>query len=428
MSGQNSLFTNSGSLNVVYSKGAAADDASFTLQNNFSTRAIVGLLANDDLTFKVSPDGSNFFDVLVALAADGDVTNLDVRANTFQIRDNTDRTKVAQFVASGITTGTTRSYTLPNANATLAHLGNSSQTFTGTTTVSGTFTASGATTSLGTSTAASTANVGTGATLSGNTKTVNVGTAGVSGSTTNVNIGSAVAGALGTITHNLMAVFNLGLRLLGLTSDPGSPTDGDIWYNSTDARLKARINGRTMTVADDELPYLVPETGRYFTPTSGHGTTTATVAGVADRMNIYPFVPKFDFTCDQLGINVTTAVGSSNAKIVVYDSDLNNRPDGRITETGDLDCSTTGVKTATVSIAFKKGKQYWLGVRTNSTQTISAFQPYTMPNLDMTAIATTQPKTLERTLTYATAAPATWGYVATEAATTNAPAIWLRTA
>jgi hypothetical protein len=60
VSGQNSLFTNSGSLNVVYSKGAVGDDASFTLQTNFSTRALLGLLANNDFTLKVSPDGSTF--------------------------------------------------------------------------------------------------------------------------------------------------------------------------------------------------------------------------------------------------------------------------------------------------------------------------------------------------------------------------------
>ena len=41
-----------------------------------------------------------------------------------------------------------------------------------------------------------------GATLSGSTKTVNIGTAGVSGSTTNIAIGSAVAGALGSLTIN----------------------------------------------------------------------------------------------------------------------------------------------------------------------------------------------------------------------------------
>jgi hypothetical protein len=59
---------------------------------------------------------------------------------------------------------------------------------------------------LGTSTGTGTTNLATGATLSGNTKTVNIGTAGVAGSTTNLTIGSAVAGALGTLTINSPSV------------------------------------------------------------------------------------------------------------------------------------------------------------------------------------------------------------------------------
>lgn len=62
VSGSSCLFSNgSGSFSFVFSKNAAADDASLTFQTNFSARALVGLLADDNLTFKVSPDGSSFF-------------------------------------------------------------------------------------------------------------------------------------------------------------------------------------------------------------------------------------------------------------------------------------------------------------------------------------------------------------------------------
>ena len=53
---------------------------------------------------------------------------------------------------------------------------------------------------LGQSTVSQTTNIQAGATTSGNTKTINFGTAGLSGSTTNINIGSAVSGSLGTTT------------------------------------------------------------------------------------------------------------------------------------------------------------------------------------------------------------------------------------
>ena len=62
VSGSSCLFSNgSGSFSFVFSKNAVADDASLTFQTNFSARALVGLLADDNLTFKVSPDGSSFF-------------------------------------------------------------------------------------------------------------------------------------------------------------------------------------------------------------------------------------------------------------------------------------------------------------------------------------------------------------------------------
>lgn len=119
----------------------------------------------------------------------------------FTLTDDADATKIAKFQLSGITTGTTRTFSLPDTTSTLAVLA-ATQTFTGTTTFSGTFTVSAATGTLVSSTGTATANVGSGATTNGTTKTVNLGTGGVSGSTTVVNIGSAVAGALGSLVIN----------------------------------------------------------------------------------------------------------------------------------------------------------------------------------------------------------------------------------
>ena len=130
---------------------------------------------------------------------------------TFRLEDPTDITKKAEFVMSGITTGTTRQYTMPNASGTLATLANTSQTFLGSTTFapttnSGTVTI-GATPQTGTltfgrSTVTQTVDIAVGATTAVSTKTVNIGTTGVSGSTTNINFGSAVAGAVTNITLN----------------------------------------------------------------------------------------------------------------------------------------------------------------------------------------------------------------------------------
>lgn len=114
----------------------------------------------------------------------------------FTLQDDIDPTKQARFQIAGLTAGAARVFTLPDVSSSVAVLSGVAQTFQNTTTFSAT------SVTVGSSTAASTLGVGTGATTSGVTKTVNIGTAGVSGSTTNIAIGSAVAGALGTLMIN----------------------------------------------------------------------------------------------------------------------------------------------------------------------------------------------------------------------------------
>ncbi len=152
----------------------------------------------------------------------------DVSDAIFSLVNDADPTKRALFSLSGITTATTRTFTLPNTSSELAILAGT-QTFTGNKTFSGTLTASGATATIGTSAATSTYGLGTGATTTGVTKTVNLGTGGASGSNTVVNIGSATAGAGGTTVVNTPTVTfanavtavgmpqaNLTAQLLGL--------------------------------------------------------------------------------------------------------------------------------------------------------------------------------------------------------------------
>lgn len=51
----------SGDLRVALNKSAAGKDAGFVFQDGFSTRALFGLLGDDDFTIKVTPDGSTFY-------------------------------------------------------------------------------------------------------------------------------------------------------------------------------------------------------------------------------------------------------------------------------------------------------------------------------------------------------------------------------
>jgi hypothetical protein len=206
-----------------------------SVPNSFATATTAIPLANLDANFQ-------YYDNAFQIAG----TVMEVNY-TFRLEDPTDNTKKAEFVMSGITTATTRQYTLPNAAGTLSLLGlaqtwSATQTFaavvlngavtsgniaytlsgttsnlslnagqtTGTIVVGGTA-GTGAIT-FGQSTAAQILNLATGATATATTKTVNIGTAGVSTSVTNINYGSAVSGALGS--H----IWNIGGEQMRLTS------------------------------------------------------------------------------------------------------------------------------------------------------------------------------------------------------------------
>ena len=190
----------------------------------------------------------------------------DVSDAVFSLVNDADPTRKAVFSLSGISTSTTRSFTLPNTSSELAILAGT-QTFTGNKTFSGTLTASGTVTvsaasaSIGTATGTATYAMGSGATASGATKTVNLGTGGAPGSTTVINIGSATAGAGGTTVINTptvtfanavtqvgMSQANLTAQLLGL----GGATADDynrlsvntpaVLLNNAGAGVEATVN------------------------------------------------------------------------------------------------------------------------------------------------------------------------------------------
>ena len=88
--GENMLFDSGGSINAKFNKNAPGNDASMTFQSAFSTKALMGLLGDDNFTLKV---GSSFLTALVASETTGQVSFPNGQAGPWlcQIR-NTDTT------------------------------------------------------------------------------------------------------------------------------------------------------------------------------------------------------------------------------------------------------------------------------------------------------------------------------------------------
>lgn len=93
-----------------------------TAADTFAARTLMGTTNEIDVTNGDGVSGNPTF----ALAATVDLTGhtLNVRDSTFSIKDNADPTKILQFQLSGISAGTTRTLTAPDASGTILVDGN----------------------------------------------------------------------------------------------------------------------------------------------------------------------------------------------------------------------------------------------------------------------------------------------------------------
>ena len=127
-----------------------------------------------------------------------------------------------------------------------------------------------------------------------------------------------------------------------------------------------------------------------------------------------PYVARATGSITSVAVAVNTAVASSLAKVAFYECGADGRPTTLIAESSDIDCSATGARTASIApVAQVAGRQYWVGVRVNSTQSLNT--DANSSRIDgLTAASNAGPSVISRTITYATAAPSTWGYTNSE--------------
>jgi len=239
----------------------------------------------------------------------GTINNLTTQdgASGFTIKNVADATKVVQFDASTLTTGTTYSYQFPTlSGSALATVGNLSQTFLGGTTFAPTTASSqiiiGSTTGTGTiqigrSTAAQTIAIGTGVNTA-SVKTINIGTGGT-GSTTAITIGSSAGSTTTTTVNGNLVVTSYTESVVAI---------GTVTTSNTIALTNGTVQTATLT-ASTACTFTMPTAtaGKSFilllkqAATTGNGTATftgvkwgtagaPTITATAGAMDILTFV------------------------------------------------------------------------------------------------------------------------------------------
>jgi sugar lactone lactonase YvrE len=199
--GPNGLFIDSTAANRVYIVGQTNDTV---FQYNTATNSISAVTDVFNTTSNARVQG-----------------NLAVQNNA-----NIDGALTVQSAITSASTITAGSTLTASSNATF-----STTTGTislGTSQTTGTWTAGGTsgtgTITVGQSTVNQTTNIQAGATASGSTKTMNIGTAGLSGSTTTINIGSAVSGATSTTTLNGLVIDSISAAVSAAGTTQGTAT------------------------------------------------------------------------------------------------------------------------------------------------------------------------------------------------------------
>jgi Phage tail repeat like len=109
--------------------------------------------------------------------------------------------------------------------------------------------------------------------------------------------------------------------------------------------------------------------GQFVTPQLAALALT-TIAAAANRLDYIPFIPARDLTVDRLDIEVTTLIAASQARVAIY-ADSAGAPAAILRDGASvLDCSTTGLKSATITaLSMTAGTTYWLAILSSSTQT-----------------------------------------------------------
>lgn len=159
-----------------------------------------------------------------------------------------------------------------------------------------------------------------------------------------------------------------------LADDPNYDVSADEW--NEDHELGLIVPG-----------FYTPLSGWYFTPgvisSNNDGVSQETISD--GDLYLIPTTVGIDFSVDQLAVDVATAQTGANVRIVVYDDDGTLSPNNLLHETSNIDCSSSGNKTISVTgLSLEAGVVYWfgmLGVHSGTAPTMRAWDGTTATNL-----------------------------------------------
>ena len=170
--------------------------------------------------------------------------------------------------------------------------------------------------------------------------------------------------------------------------------------------------------------------GRYYDSTFGALTSPPPYTGIAGRIDLIPFFTTQDLIVNEFSIGVLTGVASTNARILIYGSDINYQPSSKLYESPDLSTATsTTVPAHTQLFRFEANRMYWIGVQCSGAPSLRGVRDYTLPSLGLVSNAASagNTATIGRTVTYG-AAPASWGFLESDLSATLAPSVRFKVA
>lgn len=203
----------------------------------------------------------------------------------------------------------------------------------------------------------------------------------------------------------------------------------DLAHTHAFADLTAKpttIAGYGITDALEKRPrgFLLPTSGEWIYTAAGFVLGSNNTLSNNSHVQ-YIWTPDVDFTASDVAINVVTAgAAGSLAKITIYDTDADGKPNALLLTTGTMDCASTGVKTVACAQSFTGGRQYVIGVRASTTTTfaVSGWDRPVVPiiNGGASPVVSTR-NTISRSATFASDTQDPWVWSPSEISSGTAP-------